>query len=349
MRDRLAEGQSGSPAGSAVLLLRALVESARAAGVDAERLVDAVGVPPAVLDDVSGWVPAAVMARAWQAASELSGDRDFGLHAAESTPPGVYGALEYATMSSTSLVDALRRAIRYYCALGSLGDPTIVQRGGLVRIGLRPRSDMTPQAARHFVEHFFALLVTRGRLLTGGKMKLTRATFAHAAPASTAEHARIFGAPLEFAARASELVAERHSLSLPLRSANPELLEPLERAAARILERRVEDVVVRTRAVVPEVLRAGEPGLAGAARRLGVSVRTLQRRLGEQGTSYATIVDDVRRDLARREVALGKRSFGEIAFLLGFSQASAFDRAFRRWTGSTPSAFRSASARGAVD
>jgi AraC-like DNA-binding protein len=76
------------------------------------------------------------------------------------------------------------------------------------------------------------------------------------------------------------------------------------------------------------------------ARRLGVSARTLQRRLGEQGTSFAAIVDEVRRDLARREVALGKRSFGEIAFLLGFSQASAFDRAFRRWTGSTPSAYR---------
>jgi AraC-like DNA-binding protein len=330
----------GSQPESAVLLLRALVESAAAAGVDVSRLLAGIGVAPAVLEDASGWVPASVMARAWRVASELSGDVAFGLHAAESTPPGAYGALEYATMSSASLVDALRRAVRYYGALGSLGDPTLVQRGGLVRIGLRPRSELSPGAARHFVEHFFGLLVTRGRLLTGGRMKLARATFVHPAPPSTAEHARVFGAPLEFGARANELVAERHSLSLPLRSANPELLEPLERTAATMLDRRAEDLVVRTRAVVPEVLRAGEPGLAAAARRLGVSARTLQRRLGEQGTSYAAIVDEVRRDLARREVALGKRSFVEIALLLGFSQASAFDRAFRRWTGSTPSAYR---------
>jgi AraC-like DNA-binding protein len=283
------------------------------------------------------------MAVAWHLASEQSGDPDFGLHAAENTPPGTYGALEYATMSSTSLVDALRRAVRYYSALGSLGESTMVQRGGLVRIGLRPRCEMAPDAARHFVEHFFALLVTRGRLLTGGRLKLLRATFAHPAPANTSEHVRIFAAPLEFCARANELVAESHGLSVPLRSSNPELLEPLERAAATMLERREQDLVARTRDVVPEVLRAGERGLSGVARRLGVSARTLQRRLGERGTSYADIVDDVRRELAHREVALGTRSFGEIAFLLGFSQASAFDRAFRRWTGCTPSAYRSAS------
>jgi AraC-like DNA-binding protein len=342
-RQRALERGGSSRASSAVLLLRALVESARAQGVDAERLLGAVGVSPAVLDDVRGWVSVEVMARAWQFASELSGDADFGLHAAESTPPGTYGALEYATMSSTSLVDALGRAVRYYKALGSLGDPAFVERAGLVHVALAPRCEMTPDAARHFVEHFFALLVTRGRLLTGGGMKLLRATFVHAAPASISEHERIFGAPLEFGATANEMVAESDGLSVPLRSSNPELLEPLERAAATILERRLEDVVVRTRAVVPEVLRTGEPGLSGVARRLGVSARTLQRRLGEQGTSYALIVDEVRRELAQREVALGTRSFGEIAFLLGFSQASAFDRAFRRWTGCTPSAYRSAS------
>jgi AraC-like DNA-binding protein len=341
-REQIADQASASRASSAVLLLRALVESARGAGVDAGGLLGAIGVPPDVLDDASGWVPFETMAMAWDLACRRSGDSNFGLHAAENTPPGTYGALEYATMSSTSLVDALRRAVRYYAALGSLGDSAMVQRGGLVRIGLTPRCEMTPDAARHLVEHFFALLVTRGRLLTGGRLKLLRATFVHAAPASTTEHARIFAAPLEFGATANELVAEIHGLSVPLRSSNPELLEPLERAAAKMLERRAQDVVARARAVVPEVLRAGEPGLSGVARRLGVSARTLQRRLGERGTSYADIVDEVRRELAHREVALGTRSFGEIAFLLGFSQASAFDRAFRRWTGSTPSAYRSA-------
>lgn len=343
MRELVAERPGSSRAQSAVLLLRALVESARAAGVDGQRLLHRVGVTSAVLDDTRGWVSVDVMARAWDAAAEMSGDPEFGLHAAESTPPGTYGALEYATMSSTSLVDALGRAVRYYKALGSMGDPSFVEHAGVVRVTLTPRCEMTPQAGRHFVEHFFALLVTRGRLLTGGRMKLQLATFVHAAPPSTSEHARIFGAPMEFGAPANELLAEGDGLSLRLRSANPELLEPLERAAATMLERGIGDIAARTRAVVPEVLKTGEPGLSGVAKRLGVSARTLQRRLGEHGTSYAIIVDEVRRELAQREVALGTRSFGEIAFLLGFSQASAFDRAFRRWTGRTPSAYRSAS------
>ncbi len=342
MQDRAVQRATSTEHLSAALLLRALVDSARAAGVDAAGLVHAIGVSPGILEDASGWIPAATMARAWHLAAEQSGDADFGLHAAESTPPGTYGALEFAALSSTSLLDALRRAIRYYRALGSMGVPVIVEGGGIVRLGLTVRSEMSPLARRHFVEHFFALLVTRARLVTGRPMKLLRATFAHPAPGSAAEHARVFGAPTLFGAAASELVAEAEALAMPLRSAHPELLEPLEQAAASMLERRTEDVVARTRAIVPEVLRTAEPGLAGAARRLGISARTLQRRLGENGTSYARIVEEVRRELAHREVATGTRSFGEIAFLLGFSQASAFDRAFRRWTGRTPSAYRAA-------
>jgi AraC-like DNA-binding protein len=343
-REHVANRAATSSASSAAFLLRALVESARAAGVDVGQLLGAIGVAPAVMEDASGWVPADSMARAWHLATVQSGDADFGLHAAETMPPGTYGALEYAALSSTSLGDALRRVVRYYGALCSMGESTLVERGGLMRLDLRLRVEMTPDAGRHYVEHFFALLVTRGRLLTRGSMKLVGATFVHAAPASTSEHERIFRAPIEFGAGANELVVESASLSLPLRSANPALLEPLERAAATMLERRVADLVIRTRAVVPEVLKTGEPGLSGAARRLGVSVRTLQRRLREQGTSFASILDEVRRELAQREVARGTMSFQEIAFLLGFSQASAFDRAFRRWTGRTPSAYRSASA-----
>jgi AraC-like DNA-binding protein len=346
MADSLAESAITTRGMSAVLLLRALVESARAAGIDRDRLLAAIGASVATLDDVNGWVSVDVMARAWQLVSEWSGDPDFGMHAAENMPPGTYGALEYATLSSTSLADALGRAVRYYRVLGAMSEQSIATRGALMHLSVTPQLPMTPLSRRHFVEHFFALLVTRARLLTGRGLALVRVRFAHAAPADVSEHARIFGAPVEFGQRGNELVADCAVLAEPLRTANPALVQPLEEAAASVLRRADEDVVARTRAELPRVLETGDPGLAAVARRLGIGARTLQRRLAQRGSSYADLVEEVRRELAHREVALGSKSFGEIAFLLGFSQASAFDRAFRRWTGATPSAYRRGRGRG---
>jgi AraC-like DNA-binding protein len=345
MGDSLAERGNSTRGMSAVLLLRALVESARAAGVDRARLLTAIGADVAIYDDINGWVSVDMMARAWQLAPEWSGDAGFGMHAAEKMPLGTYGALEYATLSSTSLADALGRAVRYLRVLGAMSEPSIVEHGALVHVRLTPQLTMSPLARRHFVEHFFALLVTRARILTGRGLDLLRVRFTHEAPDDVSEHARIFAAPLEFGQRRDELVADRAALAVPLRTANPALLEPLEEAAASVLRRGDEDILARTRAVLPSVLETGDPGLAGVARRMGIGARTLQRRLSQRGSSYAALVEDVRRELAHREVALGSKSFGEIAFLLGFSQASAFDRAFRRWTGKTPSAYRRARGR----
>jgi AraC-like DNA-binding protein len=342
MGDRLEEREVSTRRMAAVLLLRALLENARVPASERPALLAAIGTSPSVLEDVNGWIPVDVMARAWQLVPAWSGDPDFGMHAAEKATTGTYGALEYATLSSTSLDDALKRAVRYYHVLGAMSDPVVVERGPRTHLILKPRLAIPAGDARHFVEHFFALLVTRARQLAEQGLTLLHARFVHAAPGNTTEHARIFGPAVEFGARENEIVVDRARLSVPLRTANPALLEPLEAAAASVLRRADEDIVARTRAVVPEVLKAGEPGLMAVARRLGIGARTLQRRLGQQGGSYASIVDDVRRDLAQREVAAGDKSFGEIAFLLGFSQASAFDRAFRRWTGSTPSAYRRA-------
>ncbi len=344
MRDRLEERALSTRGMSAVLLLRALVASASAKGVDRAGLLATLGVPESTLDDVNGWVPVETMAQAWQLVTERCADVDFGLHAAEEMPPGTYGALEFATLSSISLEDALRRAVRYYRVLGAMSEPSVTERGPRLHLGIRTELPMSPLAQRHFVEHFFALLVTRARLLSGGTLPVMDLFFAHAPPASLVEHARIFSGRVEFAQGRNELVVDRAALAAPLRTANPALLEPLEEAAANMLRGR-EDVVSRTRAVVPEVLATGDPGLAAVARRLGLGARTLQRRLSEAGETFAGLVDQVRRERAMREVGLGTKGFGEIAFMLGFAQASAFDRAFRRWTGDTPSAYRRARGR----
>ena len=105
-----------------------------------------------------------------------------------------------------------------------------------------------------------------------------------------------------------------------------------------------DDLIGRLRRFLVDALPRDEAGLSAAARALGMSTRTLQRRVRERGVVYAGLVDDVRRHLSRKYLADGNLSLGEIAYLLGYSESSAFNRAYRRWTGRTPSAAR----RGAV-
>lgn len=114
----------------------------------------------------------------------------------------------------------------------------------------------------------------------------------------------------------------------------------LELRSTSVSGQRDEDLVARVRALLPELLESGDHGLEAVAPRLGIGARMLQRRLLEQGATYASLVAAIQRDRAEREVGVGDKSFGEIASLLGFSQASAFSRAFHRWTGVSPREYR---------
>jgi AraC-like DNA-binding protein len=138
------------------------------------------------------------------------------------------------------------------------------------------------------------------------------------------------------------MLLPRRSLDRPLVRADAGLCAVLERHARELLERlpRATSLSGRIRQLVAGDLVKGVPSPAEVARRLHMSGRTLQRRLREDGTSHRALVDELRRDLAMRY--LGEREIGiaEVAFLLGFSEASAFHRAFRRWSGTTPSAYR---------
>jgi AraC-like DNA-binding protein len=327
----------------AVAFLRALLDRASVAGVDAARILDAVGVTRATLVDVNGWVPVDAMARAWVLVSEQAADPDFGLHAAETLPMGVYGVLEFATMSSPDIGETLQRVARYYRLMGAMSDLGLAvgPAGGCVT--LRPVLSIDAARLRHYHEYTFAFLVTRGQMVAGERVAPSEVRFMHPAPATgTAEHARIFRAPVRFGQADNELLVPRAVLDIPLRTADPTSSAILARTGETMLAADTEDSLERVRAAVGAALEVGDARLQIVARRLGVGARTLQRRLGERGTTYARVLDEVRRSTAMRWVEQGTMSLGEIAFGLGFSEPSAFHRAFKRWTGRTPRHYQAA-------
>ena len=120
------------------------------------------------------------------------------------------------------------------------------------------------------------------------------------------------------------------------------LLEPQADAAVRELEAGTTLVGLVRRAQA-NALPEGDAGIHAVARTLAMAPRTLQRRLASEGTSYHALLDDVRRELAESQLRAARFSIGEITFMLGYSEPAAFHRAFKRWNGVTPQAFRSAS------
>jgi AraC-like DNA-binding protein len=169
-------------------------------------------------------------------------------------------------------------------------------------------------------------------------------TFQHppAPESALSELKELLACPVRFNAEATRLTLRGSILDCPLRAPNPGLFDYLGRHAAE-LQRRVQSaatVSARVRELVAAHVREGEPAQASVARRLGMSERTLQRRLNDEGVAFATLVEEVRAELARLYLGDPKLAVFEVAFLLGYSEPSAFNRAFRRWTGMSPSQFR---------
>jgi AraC-like DNA-binding protein len=166
--------------------------------------------------------------------------------------------------------------------------------------------------------------------------------FRQSAPDDRNEHDRLFRALIRFNSAVNGIVLPRRSLDLPLVKSDPGLCAVLERHMSTLLDKmpRTMSYSIRVRELIANELSTATPSATAAARKLHMSRRTLQRLLEAEGTTFSELVDDLRRELATRYLREPAIAIAEVAFLLGFSEASAFHRAFKRWQGTTPAAYR---------
>jgi AraC-like DNA-binding protein len=326
---------------SSVLILRALSAAVSAAGADAVAFLGRVGLAPETLGDVEARVPIRVTARAWELAAERTGDADLGLHLAQHVPAGTFDLVEYAMRSCATYGEALEHMARYYRLLEDAAEIAVERDGARARVVHR-LVDPRWSAPRHGVEAVLASWVRRARGLAGGRFTLREVWFRHAAPADVTAHEQLFRAPLRFGAADSGIGFDRAWLDLPQPTADPGLRAVLDRQADALLARlpAAGGLVARTRRAVVQALPDGKLGLASIARRVGTSGRSLQRGLAAEATSFQDVLAMVRQHLASGYLENDRMTLAEIAFALGFSEASAFQRAFRRWTGRTAQEYR---------
>lgn len=311
---------------------------------DTAEVLRAAGVDPAFVTDPEARVPHRAAVELWATAGRITQDPDLGLHVAEAIRPGAFGALDYAVRTSATLGAGFTRLSRYHRVLHDTAQMEIeVDRHHAVLSHRLPLPGGAPRPVSEFV---LGAWVVTGRQATGVEWVPRQVCFPHAEPADISEHQRLFRAPLKFQHTRSELVLDRRLLDLPMLNADA-TLQPIVEAQLEALHDRVvlpNSTADSVRSILGDRLCDGEPRLEILARELRMSPRTLNRRLQDEGTGFQRILSEVRRELAERHLRDGRLAIGEITFLLGFSEASAFHRAFKRWTGVTPAAYRAVAA-----
>lgn len=325
---------------TSILVVRTLIQAAEARGVSAAPLLAKAGVEPALLKNLDARVSNEAMEMLWDAIPRCVGDESFGLHLAEqSAATGSLDLVEYIIRNSPDLGTAYQKAMRYQQLLHDNATLQMEVQGDRARL-----SQKRPLAreARHGDEYALATLVLFGRKVTGVDWAPRAVAFMHPAPPDTAEHRRIFRAPITFGQDVTELIIDHKLLAQPVLGADPALYALLERHAEERLSRlsAVEGFLEQVRRQISAGLEGGVPEARDVARTLGLSQRSFERRLHNEGTTYREVVDAVRRELSLSYLREPRLRLMEISFLLGFAETSAFYRAFRRWTGTTPLGYR---------
>ncbi|MBC7909912.1 MAG: AraC family transcriptional regulator [Pyrinomonadaceae bacterium] len=324
-----------------VKAIEKITSAAAIAGVAPVELYRVVDLDPAMLDDPDNRIPFSQLVELYEQGARLTGDDDFGLHVGERTSVKMFDIVGYAVANSRTLGDALSRAVRYHTIWNDGAEFRLELDDALAHLVYR-YVDLNGAECRQDSEMTMSMLIKFAREVTGVDWTPREVCFQHDAPPVIRAHERIFRAPVRFSMPVSKLVFDRALLKLPLIEADPILSAVLDRHAEELLAKlpRRGGLTDEVRALLRQAINGGDPSLEAVSQQLNLSPRTLQRKLKEEHTSHQDLLDEMRRDLSVRYLREPEMAICEVAYLLGFSEPSAFHRAFRRWTGTTPREYR---------
>jgi AraC-like DNA-binding protein len=311
------------------------------AGADPDQILRAFGLQRSAFKNSDGFIASSIFARILEEAARATADECFGLHFGEHYNPKNIGPLAYVVLNSATIAVAIENAERYLHIHNEAANLSFGIEGekAYLRFLL---ADLAIESPRQHNEYSMAVALNTLRIMAGSHWVPLEVQFAHEAPARTSEHLRVFGSPVLFDCATNALVVDRDFVERQVPAADQRLYRILKQHVERILSEmpRQSDLLCAVRRAIAESMRDGDPKLARVTKKISMSRRTLQRRLKEQGAVFKTLTDDTRRRFALDYLRDRKQTLTEIAFLLGYSEVSAFNRAFKRWTGKTPLDYR---------
>lgn len=316
--------------------LRHQLQGLATLGLDLQRLQAAVGPVP---EGLHAQVPQQAYLALWREALAQSGDAALPTALAQVIPFGAFGALDYLVGSAATLAGCVESARLHFAMVASdvwLECHALDEGASVVQVRGRPE---VPEVALEFT---LALIVARLRHLSGGRFVPSRVSLPAAQPARDPLRARAYGAALRYGQPGAELWLSAADAACACSRADPMLHATLRQLAEQLRLNPSAEAAFETavRMRLRGALAQGRADAARIAALLGLSERTLQRRLAEAGRSFTQIVEDFRREEAARLLADARVPLAEVAGRLGYAEQTSFTRAFRRWHGTTPGARR---------
>jgi AraC-like DNA-binding protein len=319
--------------------VKAICRALDAAGCDSAALLTEAGFDIKSLDGPTVRCPLTQTARLWRIAVAATGDPAFGIKVASHIKQTTFHALGYGLSASSTLKEAFERVQRYCHVASDAIEYEFSRNNREYHFVIEPADEVADES----VDALVAAYLRMCRSLIGHDYSPLRIEFRRVQPAKIEDFQRLLRAPLQFGAARTRLVFDADAIERPLDGGNPELARHHDAIALQYLSRIERDnIQARVREVLTRRLSHGEPSQEDVAELLNMSARTLQRKLGDGGTTYKEILDETRRVLALAYLSAPRHTVSDVTYLLGFSAGSSFTRAFRRWTGQSPSDWRAA-------
>ena len=324
-----------------VSLVAQMLQFASFKGVSAEKLLELSGVDPKILQHPDNRISIDQYNSIQNHAVQLTGDDTFGIHMGEFAMVNSFSIVGLVMMNCKTIGDAIQKAITYHEIVGNLVQATLKNDKEKIILELSPRMDSYGHT-RHCFEASASGFVKLMTQLSGGDFELEQMGFAHKPPEKLQEYRRIFNCEILFDQPKTFLCFYKRYLKLPVIQSNPDLLPLMEKYAQKSLEKvnSKNEYTHKVSELIVSNLNSDPPTLKKVASELAVSVRKLQQKLYDEKTSFSKVLKSMRMSISKKHLKENNHSISEIAFLLGFSEPSAFSKAFVKWTETTPFQYR---------
>jgi AraC-like DNA-binding protein len=322
-----------------ILFVRMLLSELRLRGLSEAALLEGSSVDTAALANLRATIPTAEWVALLVRAIELTGDPSLGIAMGETWSLSMLQVVGQLIVSCRTMREALSAFERYRSLLGNNSSWQLEERDDTAWLYC-DHALTHPVAAHVSMEAVLTLTYRVGRGFSGHSAAAKEVWFSHAEPSYAAEFARVFDCPVRFGQPRNALVFARRALDY-VGPHNDETMRELLRTSADSLlrERQAESLSDRVRALLRYEQDVSRMNVRHIASLLDMNVRALRRRLGAEHTPITTLLDEARLRVAQRELSRPEASIKVVAHQLGFSEPSAFHRAFRRWSGQTPAQF----------
>jgi AraC-like DNA-binding protein len=313
----------------------------RARGCDPEPLFVEAGLDLDRSSNPNARFPMLRMQQLWRRAVEATGDPCLGLAAARGFQPAMLHGLGLAWLVSDTLLDAFGRLVRYARLINNALSFRLEEHPDSIDLIAVLPEPLPPDFVYAATDLGIAAFLRMCQFTAGRPILPRHVTLQRPRPYCLAQFEEMFGVSIEYGAPVNRLCFDRQLLTRHLASANPELARINDQVVVDYLARFDRDsIAMQVRSKIIHQLPDGIPTQEAIADTLHVSLRSLQRRLKEEDTSFKDLLEDTRQQLALQYLRDNRRSIGEITYLLGFSEPSNFTRAFKRWTGKSPAQYR---------